>query len=134
MSDEKKVDHSTVEEEYNPDAIASPAKYMRSVAVVSIYELWSYYLFYNGDNGGGPNGGFAGLVGSMQNIHANENWVAYNATLKPEDSYPDGSTCGNGNPACMIGYGNSKIPQIALSLLQSAISQFCVAVILITLG
>ncbi|KAJ3288073.1 hypothetical protein HDU79_005121 [Rhizoclosmatium sp. JEL0117] len=134
MSDEKKVDRSTVEEEYNPDAIASPEKYMRSVAVVSIYELWSYYLFYNGDNGGGPNGGFAGLVGSMQNIHANENWIAYNATLKPEDSYPDGSTCGNGNPACMIGYGNSKIPQIALSLLQSAISQFCVAVILITLG
>ncbi|KAJ3061526.1 hypothetical protein HDU99_005534, partial [Rhizoclosmatium hyalinum] len=122
-------------EEYNPSATANPHKYMRTVAVVSIYELWSYYLFYNGDNGGGSNGSFANLIPAMINLHANENWKAYNATLKPADAFPPDAKCGvNGNPACMVGYGKYQIPQVAFSLLQTALTQFTAAVLLITLG
>ncbi|ORY35196.1 hypothetical protein BCR33DRAFT_722545 [Rhizoclosmatium globosum] len=107
------------DDDYNPDAVADPTKYMRTVAVVSLYELWSYYLFYNGDNGGGPNGQFASLVPAMINKHANANWIAYNATLKPEDAYPEDAPV---------------IPQVAFSLLQTALTQFFAAVVLITLG
>ncbi|ORY35198.1 hypothetical protein BCR33DRAFT_722546, partial [Rhizoclosmatium globosum] len=85
-------------------------------------------LFYNGDNGGGSNGSFANLIPAMINLHANENWKAYNATLKPADAFPPDAKCGvNGNPACMVGYGKYQIPQVAFSLLQTALTQFTAA-------
>ncbi|KAJ3062247.1 hypothetical protein HDU98_001866, partial [Podochytrium sp. JEL0797] len=139
MTDIEKKDHAEADEvevatEYNPDAIADPAKYMRSVAVVGLYELWAYYLFYNGDNGGGPNNGFSGMVSFMINENANQNYLAANATAQDPVMYPPGSSCGNGNAACMVGSGSALIPQVSFSLMQTALMQLTVAIVLITLG
>ncbi|KAJ3002104.1 UNVERIFIED_CONTAM: hypothetical protein HDU68_006453 [Siphonaria sp. JEL0065] len=120
--------------DYNPDAIADPTKYMRGVAVVSLYELWAYYLFYNGDNGGGPNGKMGGLVDAMINLNANRNFQAYNATLSAADAFPADATCGGDNPTCQVGYGNSLMPQVSFTLLQTGITQLVAAILLITIG
>ncbi|KAJ3074547.1 hypothetical protein HDU98_010910 [Podochytrium sp. JEL0797] len=95
--DHAEADEVEVATEYNPDSIADPAKYMRSVAVVGLYELWAYYLFYNGDNGGGPNNGFSSMP-------------------------------------CMVGTGSALIPQVSFALIQIALMQLTVAIVLITLG
>ncbi|KAJ3072560.1 hypothetical protein HDU98_003388 [Podochytrium sp. JEL0797] len=137
MSDNEKNDQEVTQDvpvAYDPNAVADPTTYMRSVAVVGLYELWSYYLFYNGDNGGGPNGQFGGMVGLMINENANQNYLAANATAQDPVMYPPGSMCGNGNPACMVGTGGSLIPQVSFSLMQVALMQLTVAFVLITLG
>ncbi|KAI9343166.1 autophagy-related protein 22-like protein, partial [Obelidium mucronatum] len=139
MSDIEKKDVEQAVEvkdtDYNPDAIADPVKYMRGVAVVSVYELWAYYLFYNGDNGGGPNGQMGGMVGAMINKNANANFIAHNATLPADKAYASDATCGGADtPACMVGYGSSTIPQVSFTLLQTGITQLVAAIVLITLG
>ncbi|KAJ3074554.1 hypothetical protein HDU98_010917 [Podochytrium sp. JEL0797] len=119
--------------EYNPNAVADPAVYLRSVTVVGLWELWSYYLFYNGNNGGGPNGGF-GIVGLLVNENANQNFATWNATLPPSEAYPSNATCGFGSAVCMVGTGGVLIPQVSFSLMQTALMQLTVAIVLITLG
>ncbi|KAI8844554.1 autophagy-related protein 22-like protein [Chytriomyces cf. hyalinus JEL632] len=119
---------------YKPNAIANPADYMRSVAVVGAFELWSYYLFYNGNNGGGPNSGFAGLVDKMANMHADKNFIEYNATLPADQAFPEDASCGPSTRTCMVGYGSSQMPLVSFILLRTGLAQLVVAFVLISLG
>ncbi|KAJ3076669.1 hypothetical protein HDU98_001131, partial [Podochytrium sp. JEL0797] len=95
----------------------------------------AYYLFYNGDNGGGPNNGFDGIVNQMIGLNADLNFQMYNATLLPENAFPSNATCGNGNaPDCMVGYGSILIPEIAMSMIQSCLMQVSFAVIMLAIA
>ncbi|KAJ3231230.1 hypothetical protein HDU81_003923 [Chytriomyces hyalinus] len=119
---------------YKPNAIANPADYMRSVAVVGVFELWSYYLFYNGNNGGGPNSGFAGLVDRMANIHASQNFIDYNATLPADKAFDADATCGPSTRTCMVGTVSTQMPLVSFILLRTGLAQLVVAFVLISLG
>ncbi|KAI8606874.1 hypothetical protein BC830DRAFT_1159910, partial [Chytriomyces sp. MP71] len=118
--------------EYDSDGIADPAAYGRGVAVVTTFELWSYYIYYNGDSGGGPNGGFAGLVDKMVNNNAQKNFLAYNATLA--NPFPSGASCGPSTSTCMVGSGSALMPQVSFVLVRTGLAQLLVAIVLIVLG
>ncbi|KAJ3126239.1 hypothetical protein HK100_010347 [Physocladia obscura] len=79
--------------------------------------IQAYYLFYNGENGGGPNGGMGGIVTAMISLNANKNFLAHNSTLAANASFPSGTLCGADTSTCMVGSPTGwQIPQVSFIL------------------
>ncbi|KII94730.1 hypothetical protein PLICRDRAFT_33542 [Plicaturopsis crispa FD-325 SS-3] len=88
--------------------------------VVTRRELWSYYMYYNGDNGVGPNGYSMTLFQSLATA------AGYDPALGP------GSTCGTGG--CVLPWGSGTKSISSVVLVANGLSFAVMTLIFTTIG
>jgi len=119
-----KVDSSSSDS----DVVVSPAKGEVPLAEVNVEEpivtrkeLWSYYLYYNGDNGVGPNGYTMTLFQSLATA------AGFDPTQGP------GSTCTSSGP-CVLPWGNGTKAVSSVVLVANGVSFAIMTAIFTTIG
>ncbi|KAH9833644.1 MFS general substrate transporter [Rhodofomes roseus] len=100
-------------------AAVTPAK--REEPVVTRRELWSYYLYYNGDNGVGPNGYSMTL---FQNLATSAGW---------DPSQGPGSTCTT-SEQCVLPWGGGTKSVSSIVLIANGLSFAIMTLIFTTIG
>ncbi|KIY52192.1 MFS general substrate transporter [Fistulina hepatica ATCC 64428] len=113
------------------DGKAADSKYGNFLAsretaepIVSRRELWSYYLYYNGDNGVGPNGYSLTLFQSLAN----------SAGYDP--AYGPGSSCTaeNSSGQCVLPWGGGTKSVSSVVLVANGVSFAAMTLIFTTIG
>ncbi|KAF8321704.1 MFS general substrate transporter [Clavulina sp. PMI_390] len=110
------------EAEIADDAIIAAAAY--DGPVVDRKELWSYYMYYNGDNGVGPNGFSMTLFQSLATA------AGYDAARGPGSSCLDADFSGN----CVLPWLNGHKSVSSIVLIANGLSFMFMTLIFTTVG